>query len=142
MLGKELHATLEKIEAGERYDIFNLLPEVAGGQVWLDETKDCARSMRDWLTDDRDYSLDDVRDIGGQWADSEVEDYYSNINKRVQDLSLWASNDLDTEVATLFERENIPTLTELNSLYLYCAMRQMWDAVADQTFQNTEEGAE
>jgi hypothetical protein len=141
MLGKELHATLEKIEAGERYEIFNLLPEVAGGKVWLDEITECARSMRDWLTDDRDYSLDDVRDIGGQWADSETETYHNQINERVQALSLWASNDIDTEVAMLFERENIPTLTELNSLYLYCAMRQLWDAVADQAYQNTE-GAE
>ena len=139
MLGKELQATLKKIEGGEYYDTFNLLPEIAGGEAWVGEIKDCAQSMQDWITDDRDYSIEDLRDIGGQWADSEVEDYYSNINKRVQDLSLWASNDLDTEVATLFERENIPTITELNSLYLYCAMRQMWDAVADQAYQNTEE---
>lgn len=141
MLGKELQATLKKIEEGERYDIFNLLPEIAGGKDWLDEITDCARSMSEWLTDDRDYSLDDLRDIGGQWADSETETYHKNINERVQTLDLWASNDLDTEVATLFERENIPTLTELNSLYLYCAMRQLWDAVADQAYQNTE-GAE
>jgi hypothetical protein len=58
----------------------------------------------------------------------------------VQDLSLWASNDLDTEVQELFSKESVPTLTELNGLYLYAAMRQLWDAVADQAHQNTETG--
>jgi hypothetical protein len=140
--GKELQATLAKIEGGETYDIFNLLPDIAGGADWLDEVQDCARSMSEWLTDDKDYSLDDLRDIGAQWADSECEDYYSNINKRVQSLSLWASNDLDAEVQELFSRETVPTLTELNGLYLYSAMRQMWDAVADQAHQNTEESEE
>jgi len=138
--GKELQATLAKIEGGETYEIFNLLPDIAGGADWLGEVQDCARSMGEWLTDDKDYTLEDLRDIGAQWADSECEDYYNNINKRVQSLSLWASNDLDTEVQELFNRESVPTLTELNGLYLYCAMRQMWDAVADQAHQNTEEG--
>jgi hypothetical protein len=96
--------------------------------------------MGEWLTDDKDYTLEDLRDIGAEWAGSECEDYYNNINKRVQSLSLWASNDLDTEVQELFNRESVPTLTELNGLYLYCAMRQLWDAVADQAHQNTEEG--
>jgi len=136
--GKELQATLAKIEGGETYEIFNLLPDIAGGADWLGEVQDCARSMGEWLTDDKDYTLEDLRDIGAQWADSECEDYYNNINKRVQSLSLWASNDLDTEVQELFNRESVPTLTELNGLYLYCAMRQMWDAVADQAHQNTE----
>jgi hypothetical protein len=138
--GKELQATLARIEGGELFEIFPMLPEIAGGAAWLGEVKDCARSMADWLTDDRDYTLEDLRDIGAQWADSEGEDYYNNINTRVQDLSLWASNDLDTEVQELFSKESVPTLTELNGLYLYAAMRQLWDAVADQAHQNTETG--
>jgi hypothetical protein len=136
--GKELQATLARIEGGELFNIFNLLPDIAGGAAWLGEVKDCARSMADWLTDDKEYDLDDLRDLGGNWANSECEDYYNNINTRVQDLSLWASNDLDTEVQELFSREAVPTLTELNGLYLYAAMRQMFDAVADQAYAHIE----
>ena len=137
--GKELKATLAKIEGGERFDIFKLLPDIAGGQTWLNEIKDCARSMGEWLDDEREYDLDDLRDLGGDWANSECEDYYSNINKRVQELSLWASNELDVEVQELGTQEREMTLTSLNSLYLYAAMRQLWDAVADQAHTNTEE---
>lgn len=146
MKGSQLKKTLLVVEGGELYDIFNLLPEVAGGEAWLYEIKDCVRSMGEWLDDEQDYELDDLRDLGGQWANSECEDYYNNINKRVQDLSLWASNDLDVEVATLNDSPmndgEAFTLTQLQAQYLYCAMRQLWDAVADQVFQNTEEEEE
>jgi len=138
--GKELKATLQKIEDGERFDIFNLLPDIAGGEVWSAEIKDCARSMGEWLDDEKDYDLDDLRDLGGQWSNSECEDYYSNINKRVQDLSLWASNELDAEVQDINQGSEFPSLTDLNAQYLCSAMRQLWDAVADQAHQNTETG--
>ena len=143
--GKELKATLAKIEGGELFDIFNLLPDIAGGEAWAAEIKDCARSMGEWLDEGRDYDLDDLRDLGGEWSNSECEDYYNNINARVQSLSLWASNDLDAEVAELFNSPMADgeafTLTQLQGQYLYCAMRQLWDAVADQAHQNTETGA-
>jgi hypothetical protein len=138
--GKELKATLQKIEDGERFNIFNLLPDIAGGEAWAAEIKDCARSMGEWLDDEKDYDLDDLRELGGQWSNSECEDYYSNINKRVQDLSLWASNELDAEVQDINNGAEYPSLTDLNTQYLCSAMRQLWDAVADQAHQNTEEG--
>ena len=146
MNGKQLKVTLDRVREGEYFDIFNLLPEVAGGEAWTAEIKDCARSMQEWLDDEREYELDDLRDLGGQWASSECEDYYNNINTRVQALSLWASNDLDVEVAMLSsspmsEGEGF-TLTQLQGQYLYCAMRQLWDAIADQAVQNTEEEEE
>lgn len=140
MNGKQLQATLETVKAGKFYDIFNLLPTIAGGENWVAEVKDCAVSMSEWLDAEKEYDLDDLRDLGGQWANSECEDYYSNINKRVQDLSLWASPELDEEVDQLSGGAQLgSTLTDLHSIYLYAAMRQLWDAVADQAFQNTEE---
>jgi len=138
--GAQLKATLAKIEGGELFDIFNLLPEVAGGAEWVAEIKDCARSMADWLDEGRDYDLDDLRDLGGEWSNSECEDYHNNINARVQSLSLWASNDLDAEVQEINNGAEYPSLTDLNSQYLCSAMRQLWDAVADQAHQNTETG--
>ena len=140
MNGKQLQDTLAKIEAGQLYDTFNLLPSIAGGANWVGEIKDCARSMSEWLDAEREYDLDDLRDLGHQWADSECEDYYSNINKRVQDLSLWASPELDCTVEELTGGAQLgSTLTDLHSTYLYAAMRQLWDAVADQAFQNSQE---
>jgi len=140
MNGKRLKETLLKVEAGELYDIFNLLPEVAGGEAWLYEIKDCVRSMGEWLDDSIDYTLEDLRDLSMSYAESEVEDYHSNINKRVQELSLWASPELDSDVQELNEGRDYPCLTDLNTQYLYCASVQLFGAVADQVFQNTEEG--
>lgn len=139
MNAKQLQDTLAKIEAGQLYDTFNLLPSIAGGANWVGEIKDCARSMSEWLDAEREYDLDDLRDLGHQWADSECEDYYSNINKRVQDLSLWASPELDDEVEQLGGVRAGASLTDAHAIYLYAAMRQIWDAVADQAFQNSQE---
>lgn len=142
MNGKQLKETLAKVEAGELYDIFNLLPEVAGGAVWLDTIKDTARDMRDYLNDDDSYDLDDLRDLSMSYAEREVEDYHVNINKRVQELSLWASPELDSDVQELNEGREYPTLTDLNTQYLYAASVQLFSAVADQAYINTEEGEE
>jgi hypothetical protein len=142
MNGKQLKETLLKVEAGELYNIFNLLPEVAGGEAWAGEIKDCAQSMRDYLTDDEDYKLDDLRDLSMSYAEREVEDYHSTINKRVQELSLWASPELDSDVQEMNEGRDYPNLTDLNTQYLYAASVQLFSAVADQAFQNTEEGEE
>lgn len=139
MNGKQLKETLVKVEAGELYDIFNLLPEVAGGAAWLDAIKETARSMRDYLNDDDSYDLDDLRDLSMSYAEREVEDYHVNINKRVQELRLWASPELDSDVQELNEGREYPSLTDLNTQYLYAASVQLFSAVADQVFQNIEE---
>jgi hypothetical protein len=142
MLGTQIKETLKTIEGGETYNIWNLLPDNAGGKFWLDEIKDCARSMRDYLDDDKDYNIDDLRDLAGEWADRETEDSYANINRRVQDLGLWASDEIDQGVAELFGHlyeTEIPAITDLNSRYLYTAMRMLFDAVADQAYINSEE---
>jgi hypothetical protein len=142
MNGKQLKETLVKVEAGELYDIFNLLPEVAGGAAWLGIIKDTAQDMRDYLNDEDDYTLEDLRDLSMSYAERECEDYHSNINKRVQELSLWASPELDSDVQELNEGREYPSLTDLNTQYLYAASVQLFSAVADQAFQNTEEGEE
>jgi superfamily II DNA or RNA helicase len=133
--GAELLATLEKIKDGQTYDIFNLLPDIAGGSVWLDEIKDTALYVQGYVNADEDYSIDDIRDYGHEYANEQCETYYKNINDEVQSLSLWASNEIDDEVAELAS-DIEPKLTTLQSLYLFVAKRMVWDAVVDQAFQN------
>lgn len=142
MNGKRLKETLVKVEEGELYNIFNLLPEIAGGAAWLGIIKDTAQDMRDYLNDEDDYTLEDLRDLSMSYAEREVEDYHVNINKRVQELSLWASPELDSDVQELNEGREYPTLTDLNTQYLYAASVQLFSAVADQAYINTEEGEE
>ena len=99
MEGKKLLETLEKIKGGETYDIFNLLPDIAGGSVWLDEIKDTAMYVQGYINEGEDYTLETLRDYGHEYADGQCETYYKNINDEVQALSLWASNEIDEEVA-------------------------------------------
>ena len=137
--GAELLATLEKIKGGETYDIFNLLPDIAGGSVWLDEIKDTAMYAQGYVNAEDDYGIDDLRDYGREYANGQCETYYKNINDEVQALSLWASNEIDEEVAMLNEGRPYPTFNELNAQYLFAGKRMVWDAIVDQMFTNTEE---
>jgi len=134
--GAELLATLEKIKNGKTYDIFNLLPDIASGWVWLDEIKDTAMYVQGYVNADDDYEILTLRDYGHEYADGQCETYYKNINDEVQALSLWASNEIDEEVAEMAEGID-PTLTKLQALYLFVAKRMVWNAVVDQAFQHS-----
>jgi len=137
MEGKKLLDTLSKIEGGETYDIFNLLPDSVGGGEWLKEIQYTAERVAEYIQAEEDYSLEDLRDYGREYANGQCENYYKNINDEVQALSLWASNEIDEEVAMLNEGRPYPSLTDLNSQYLFVVNRMLWDAVVDQAFQHT-----
>jgi hypothetical protein len=139
MEGKKLLDTLSKIEGGEFYDIFNLLPDSAGGAEWIKEIKYTAGRVADYIQADEDYSLDDLRDLGFEYANGQCEDYYYNINAEVQALSLWGLDEVSELVAEFNEGKPYPSFTELNAQYLFAGKRMVWDAVVDQAFTNTEE---
>jgi len=115
--------THESMTNGTMGELWEDLPDFIAGSDWVDEIVDMARTAADWLSDDEDYTEDTVTDNSIHLADSEVEDYHSNINKRVQALSLWAYPELDSEVSEFFGGEVNPSLTDLNSHYLFCAMQ-------------------
>lgn len=137
MQGKDIKATLVKIENGEYYDIWNLLPDIASGPEWASEIKDAARAVADYIHENEDYDINDLRDKSHEYADSCAE-AYNYIHRKVHELSLWASNDIESEVEEL-AGEGVFSLTKLESLYYYTAMRMTFDAVADQAYENAEE---
>jgi hypothetical protein len=141
MEGKKLLDTLSKIEGGELYDIFNLLPDSVGGGEWLKEIQYTAGRVAEYIQTDEDYSLDDLRDLGFEYANGQCEDYYYNINAEVQALSLWGLDEVSELVAELNAGAPYPSFTELNAQYLFAGKRMVWDAVVDQAFTNTEEMA-
>lgn len=138
MNGKNLLATLKKIEEGETFDIWNLLPDVASGKEWAGEIKDGAQAVAEYIQEDEDYDLDDLRDNSHEYADNCTASSYKYIHDQVHELGLWASGDIEAEVSELAGNE-VVSLTKLESLYYYTAMRMVFDAVADQAFENTEE---
>jgi len=145
MQGKEIKAILETITTesmtdGSMSDLWQKLPDFIAGSDWVAEIADMARTASDWVTEDREYSEDIASDLSSSLADSEVEDYYVNINERVQALSLWAYPELDDEVSEISGgQQGNQTLTDLNSLYLYCAMRGLAYQLLSYAYEKAEE---
>ena len=130
MQGKELKAVLstittESMTNGTMSELWETLPDFISGSDWVGEIADMARTASDWVSDDEEYTEDRLTDLSNDLGNSECEDYYVNINKRVQALSLWAYDELDDEVNDMTGGGDgaYSTLTALNSLYLFCAMR-------------------
>jgi hypothetical protein len=142
--GKALQDTLLKIQNGENYDIWKFLPNGTGGQSWRVEMLDGARMLSEWVDPEKNYDLPDLQDAANKIASNEAEDYYAVINQRVQDLALWAYNEVDELVQELFPHSvsDQPTLKDLNSRYLIAGMSMLLDAIADQAYLHTEGGDE
>lgn len=137
--GAEIKKTLSTVTA-ESFpnSLWEILPEMVSGSNWKNQVATTAEEITYLLDDDRDYSLDDLRDLSHQYADGEIEDYYVNVNRRVQDLSLWASDDLDQEVQEMNSNATENTLNGLNSLYLFAAMRGLFEAIAEWAINESE----
>ena len=134
--------TQESMTNGSMSSLWEKFPDHVAGPSWVAEVVGNAWALCDWIDDSEDYDLDRLSDMTHQLADSEVEDYYSNINKRVQELSLWAFNELDEEVESLNSGTGFLTITDLNTQYLYCAMRGLYYTLADWALDNAEEAEE
>ena len=142
MQGKQIKATLstitqESMTNGSMSELWEELPDFISGSDWVGEIADMARTASDWVSDDEEYTEDKVQDLSHSLASAEVEDYYVNINRRVQALSLWAYDELDEEVMEF--QLNGKTLTDLNNAYLYCAMRGLAYQVLTYAYNKAEE---
>jgi hypothetical protein len=147
MIKQHLNAALSEITAdnltnGSLSKLWDKLPDYVGGPNWIGEIVNAADQWQGYVYDDVDYSLDRLTDYVGELADSEIQDYYVNINKRVQDLSLWAYPEIDQDVAELFggySNDEDRTITGLNSLYLYAATRSLFYAIIEYAYERAEE---
>lgn len=140
--GATIKATLatvtgESIHNGTMTSLWSALPDHVAGPQWAGEIWGSAITLADWLDDEREYSLDDLQELTYQLADSECEDYYSNINRRVQELSLWASTYLDDKVSEFTTATTM--LTDLNQAYLYWAMQELYSVLAQWAMDSAEE---
>ncbi len=142
---QHLTAALDEINAdnlpgANMSALWGKLPDYVAGPNWIGEILDSASRWKDYIYDDKEYLLDDLTDYIGELADSECEDYYSNINKRVQDLNLWAYPEIDNDVLELIDPERGDlSITGLNSLYLYSAMRSLFQAVIEYAYERAAE---
>ena len=133
--------TQESMTNGSMSSLWEMLPDYVAGSQWVGEIVDLAEQLSYYFTDGEDVEDYKLSDYCAEIADGETQDYYSNINKRVQELSLWAYPALDVSVAEL-GTHNAGTITSLNSLYLYCAMRDSLESIAGYVARRVEEQEE
>ena len=133
--------TQETMTNGTMGELWETLPDFIAGSDWVGEIADMARTASDWVSDDEEYTEDRLTDLSNDLANGECEDYYVNINRRVQALSLWAYDELDEEVEDITGGGDsaYSSLTALNSLYLYCAMRGLAYQVLTYAYNKAEE---
>jgi hypothetical protein len=132
--------TVANLTNGSLSDLWSKLPDYVGGPKWVGEIADAASQWQGYVYDNKDYSLDELTDYVGELADGETQDYHSTINKRVQELSLWAYPEIDADVLDLLDPERGDnTITGLNSLYLYAAMRSLFQAVIEYAYERAAE---
>ena len=142
---EHLIAALEEINAANipganMSALWDKLPDYVAGPNWIGEIIDAASQWQGYVYEDKDYSLDDLTDYVYELANGECENYYSNINKRVQELSLWAYPEIDSDVQELTGGKLVDlTLTGLNSLYLFAAMRSLFQAVIEYACERAAE---
>lgn len=130
----------DNLPGGSMSALWDKLPDYVAGPNWIGEIIDAASRWKDYVYEDKEYSLDELTDYVHELANSECEDYYSNINKRVQELSLWAYPEIDSDVEELTGGQLVDlTLTGLNSLYLFAAMRSLFQAVIEYAYERAEE---
>jgi len=128
--------TVANLTNGSLSDLWSKLPDYVGGPKWVGEIADAAYQWQGYIYEDKDYSLEDLTDYVHELSNGECEDYYSNINKRVQELSLWAYPAIDSDVEDLIGGQLVDTtLTGLNSLYLFAAMRSLFAAVIEYAYE-------
>lgn len=135
MNGKQITAvldtiTIENLTNGSLGDLWSKLPHYVAGKEWVEEIADTAERARDWFNTTDEISEDEIYDYAHQFADGQIETYYTHINTHVQRLSLWAYYELDDEVQQINEGKTNQRLVDLNSSYVYVAMRILFEAVA------------
>ena len=141
MNSDKVKAVLETLTDAKSIDaeLWAKLPMQASGEEWAGEILDTAHSMKDYLPLD-EVSEDYLRDLVGEYANGECEDYYLNIHNRVTTLNLWAIGELDEEVQSLNSGvKDYPSMTDLEAQYLYAACQILWLAVAEWATEKAEE---
>ena len=141
MNSNKVKAVLETLTDAQSIDteLWAKLPNQVSGPEWVGEILDTANFMKDYLYED-EVSEDYLRDLVGEYANGECEDYYRNIHNRVARLNLWAIDALDEEVQDLNSGvKDYPSMTDLEAQYLYAACQILWLAVAEWAIEKAEE---
>jgi hypothetical protein len=125
--GAELSAILATIKANDPTDpnsngipagLWGCMPDQASGTAWVGFMVSVAEDIEDILSDEEEYSFDDLTEAVLEYADNNTPPYYKDQFEMVSELSLWAMDEIE-EQAVEYASENASLREQLG---IYCAV--------------------
>ena len=125
--GAELSAILSTIKANDPTDpnsngipsgLWGCMPDQASGTAWVGFMVSVAEDIEDILSDEEEYSFDDLTEAVLEYADNNTPPYYKDQFEMVSELSLWAMDEIE-EQAVEYASENASLREQLG---IYCAV--------------------
>jgi hypothetical protein len=105
--GAELSAILATIKArdvadensnGIPADLWGCLPDQASGSAWVGFIVQVAEEVADILSDEDEYTFDDLTEAVMEYADNNCPPYYADQFEMIKELSLWAIDEVEERV--------------------------------------------
>lgn len=140
--GSELQALLSTIKHrdlndensfGISSDLWACMPDQAAGSAWVGFMVQVAEEIAEDLNEDQEYSFDDLTENVLEYADNNTPPYYKDQFTMVNELDLWAINDIEETVEgrLAYDPENPLTLRSLMGVYCAAAYEITWLAICN-----------
>jgi hypothetical protein len=138
--GAELSAILATIKVndptdpnsnGIPADLWGCMPDQASGPLWAAYIANIALEVEDILSNEGEYTFDDLTDAVFEYADNSVSPYYYEQFKEIADLGLWAIDEVEEAVGHYLSADNPMNLREMMPLYCAAAYQVTYLAVCN-----------
>jgi hypothetical protein len=104
--GAELSAILATIKANDPTDpnsngiptgLWACMPDQASGREWVGFMVSVAEDIEDILSNEEEYSFNDLTEAVLEYADNNTPPYYKDQFEMVSELSLWAMDEVEQQ---------------------------------------------
>ena len=137
--GAELSALLSTIKLndpndpnanGIPADLWKCMPDQAWGSAWAGFMVSVAEDIADILSDEDEYTFDDLSENAMEYADNNTPPYYKDQFEMVSELGLWAIDEVESQ-AVDYAGGTEQTMREQLGTYCVVAYQIVWMAVCN-----------
>jgi hypothetical protein len=137
--GAELSALLSQIKLndptdpnsnGIPSDLWKCMPDQAWGKAWAGFMVSVAEDIEDTLSDEDDYTFDNLTESVLEHAENNTPPYYKDQFEMVSELSLWAIDDVEAQ-AVEYAGGTDQTMREQMGTYCAVAYQIVWQAICN-----------
>jgi hypothetical protein len=138
--GAELSAILSTIKLNDPTDpqnsngipseLWACMPDEASGKAWVGFMVSVAEDIADILSDEDEYTFDDLSENAMEYADNNTPAYYKDQFEMVSELGLWAIDEVESQ-AVDYAGGTEQTMREQLGTYCAVAYQVVWMAVCN-----------